>query len=507
MEPRPGAHVGEYVLHEPLGSGGFGHVWRARHRVWPERSVAVKFLHDPEQVAALHREARLMAGIEHPNITRALGVDLQADPPYLLMEDCPGESLRALLEREGPLPPARAAGLFAQLVSGLAQAHGQGIAHGDLKPENIIVGADDKLWITDFGLARARAQQMSLSLSMDLGSAQASPRLAGSLPYMAPEQRDGQQPDTATDVFTLGVLLFELLTGRRPQPGDALPAEGSLAVAFEGCYVTRSRRFASASDLAKLLKDQGRLPAEPKARTLPLPVKSPELAPCGPWSVPAEVEKRLQALEQNAGAARSLLLAVGTLVLVLATGGGLLLAESLSTEIWLVVAMIVAGGGLATWSSNSEHAHSLARKLDRLLARERGLRQRQLEVLRAREDLPRVRAAAEHIARDGGRYGWGQSTEALSGWRPWHPEPEPEAERTVVPERPAVPAQELAVVRVEETQTPVPSDQPKEREEAVSTPTPAPPARQQVSERPPLEQLLEEDAGKAGGASRRPLLE
>ena len=281
--------MGEYVLEEPLGQGGFATVWRAGHHAWPDRKVAAKLLHDPDRADLLRQEAECLTQLDHPGIAGAVGMDLDHDPPYLLVELHEGRTLRDLLRAEGPLPPSRAYPIFAQLAAALAHSHARGIAHGDLKPENVLIGPGGQLKLTDFGLGRIRAGEASLLLSGDLASlTQPQASLAGTLPYMAPEQRDGEPPCPRTDVFALGIVLHELLTGRRPQPGDDPREElaeppGWLAV-WERSFARRDRRFADAGELLEAL-------GAPQVTDGPVAAPLlPAVATAGPWSI-EEVER------------------------------------------------------------------------------------------------------------------------------------------------------------------------------------------------------------------------
>src|SRR5262245_42922682 len=137
-ELRAGMEVGEYVLVSPLGEGGFARVWLAQHKFWPERRVAAKIIRDRDQLDSLKTEARCLAGLSHPNIARAVWIDRENAPPYPLSELHEGETPRKILDK-GPLPAERVKKIFGQIVSALAASHEKGIAHGDLKPENVLV--------------------------------------------------------------------------------------------------------------------------------------------------------------------------------------------------------------------------------------------------------------------------------------------------------------------------------------------------------------------------------
>ncbi|MGN6727100.1 MAG: serine/threonine-protein kinase [Tepidisphaeraceae bacterium] len=258
---KAGDRISEYVLEEPLGSGAFGEVWRGRHHVWHAQQVAVKLPHDSEYIRQLQREGLAVQGLEHPNIVRAIGFDPYADPPYLISELVPGESLRAQLKR-GPLPVDRTIKVIREVLAGLAFAHGRGIVHRDIKPENILL---DRVTETDFGPAKLAdfgfGQQVQAgtsivySMSIDGPAAQ---RVAGTLDYMAPEQRAGALVDGRADLYAVGVVLFELLTGEKPAgtevPGDLNPAVPAyLNDVFRRAYTRLERRFPTADAFAAAL--------------------------------------------------------------------------------------------------------------------------------------------------------------------------------------------------------------------------------------------------------------
>ncbi|HBP21450.1 MAG TPA: hypothetical protein DEA08_27140, partial [Planctomycetes bacterium] len=252
-----GQRIGEYVLKGPLGEGGFATVWQASHHMWPERRVAAKLLKDADRAPLLKSEAEVLGQLEHAGIVQAIGLDLQHDPPYLLLELHEGRTLRGLM-RDTSLSPERTLAIFRQLVDALAHAHRRGVAHGDLKPENVLIDHADTVKLTDFGLGTQITSEASLMLSGKLNTVEDdAPHLAGTIPYMAPEQREGQAPDPTSDVFSLGILLHEMLTGRRPQPGDD-PREGLrdppawLAV-WERCFTRRDKRLRDAGEVARAM--------------------------------------------------------------------------------------------------------------------------------------------------------------------------------------------------------------------------------------------------------------
>jgi len=223
-----GTRLGPYEVIAAIGAGGMGEVYRARDaRIG--RDVAVKVLRDriaadPTAKARFEREARAAGSLSHPNIVTLFDVGFEGEIPYLVTEWVAGESLRARLRR-GPIPQPEAIELALQVARGLAAAHQRGVVHRDLKPENLLVDADGRVKILDFGLAHfsdARAEGDLPTLSE--AALTRAGDLLGTPGYMAPEQVRGAPVDLRADLFALGVLLFEMLVGRHPFPGDR-PAE------------------------------------------------------------------------------------------------------------------------------------------------------------------------------------------------------------------------------------------------------------------------------------------
>jgi eukaryotic-like serine/threonine-protein kinase len=211
--------LGKYRVLERLGRGGMGEVYVAEDTSLGRR-VALKVLR-PEVAGAadrrerFQREARAVAALNHPNIVTLYSVEEEEGELFLTMELVQGQSLRALL-RDGPLALPRALALTAQVCEGLCTAHAAGILHRDLKPDNLIVGPDDRLKILDFGLAKL-LNPLSTAAEVD---ALSTPGLAlGTVGYMAPEQALGRPVDARADVFSLGVVLYQMLTGRPPFEG------------------------------------------------------------------------------------------------------------------------------------------------------------------------------------------------------------------------------------------------------------------------------------------------
>jgi eukaryotic-like serine/threonine-protein kinase len=212
--------AGRFRVERLLGVGGMGAVYLVRHEVL-QRQVALKLLHrellsDLGMMARFQLEARAASRIEHPCVTRVHDFGHSEDGiPYLVMEYAPGPTLAAALDEDGALSVHRALELLAQIAEGLAAAHAVDVLHRDLKPGNIVVQAGDRVKILDFGLAKIVGADAPPSLSTQ-------GFLFGTPEYMSPEQVAGAKLDARTDLYSLGVLAFLLLTGREPFEGAAL---------------------------------------------------------------------------------------------------------------------------------------------------------------------------------------------------------------------------------------------------------------------------------------------
>ena len=207
--------AGRYELEELVGSGGMSSVYRALDRLL-ERNVALKILHphygdDAEYVERFRREARAVAQLSHPNIVTVIDRGEADGQQFIVFEYIDGESLKQLVDRNGPLPARRAIELGLQVADALAFAHQAGLVHRDVKPQNVLVTEDGEAKVTDFGIAR--------SLDVEHGVTQTGTVL-GTSNYLSPEQARGQTVTPATDVYSLGVVLYELLTGDVPFPGE-----------------------------------------------------------------------------------------------------------------------------------------------------------------------------------------------------------------------------------------------------------------------------------------------
>ncbi|WP_375758792.1 protein kinase [Corallococcus exercitus] len=202
-----------YRILERLAAGGMGIVYRGE-RLEVGKAVAIKFLHawaaqDEDFRKRFQVEARAMSRLTHPCCVSVIDFGVDQDSPYMVMDFVTGETLRGLL-RDGALPLGRALAAVRQVLAGLAHAHGQGIIHRDIKPENILVthavGLGEQVRILDFGIAKLRDEVTGITAGMMLGTPA----------YMAPEQIHGEPVGPPADLYATGVLLFELLTGRKP---------------------------------------------------------------------------------------------------------------------------------------------------------------------------------------------------------------------------------------------------------------------------------------------------
>ncbi len=204
-----------YELEELVGTGGMSSVYRAHDRLL-DRKVALKILHqhysaDGDYVERFRREARSVAALSHPNIVTVIDRGAHEGRQFIVFEYVDGENLKRLIERRGQVPVALALELASQVALGLSFAHQQGLVHRDVKPQNVLLNGDGRAKVTDFGIAR--------SLDVQHGMTQTGTVL-GTSDYIAPEQAQGQHVDDHSDVYSLGVVLYELLTGEVPFPGE-----------------------------------------------------------------------------------------------------------------------------------------------------------------------------------------------------------------------------------------------------------------------------------------------
>ena len=226
MALSPGTRLGPYQIAAPLGAGGMSEVYRARDTRLG-RDIAVKVLPDavassPDRLARFEREAKAVASLNHPNIVTLHSIEEVAGTRFLTMELVEGRDLSTLVTPRG-LPLAQVLDLAIPLADALVAAHEKGIVHRDLKPSNVMVTHEERIKVLDFGLAKlaqaapdaenARAATMMSPIS-DTG------QVVGTAPYMSPEQIRGESMDARTDLFSFGILVYELSTGKRPFAGE-----------------------------------------------------------------------------------------------------------------------------------------------------------------------------------------------------------------------------------------------------------------------------------------------
>jgi serine/threonine-protein kinase len=219
---------GRYRIEAELGTGGMGAVYRAEHTLMRKR-VAVKILHPemtrlPEVVERFEREAMAAAHIEHPNVAAATDFGkLENGSFFLVLEYVEGDSLRDVLQ-DGPMDPRRVIHVAKQVVAALVRAHSLGIVHRDLKPENVMLvhrdGDPDFVKVLDFGIAKVPVGQISKEAGKQHKTLTKVGMVYGTPEYMAPEQALGQDVDARADLYALGVILYEMLVGRRPFEAD-----------------------------------------------------------------------------------------------------------------------------------------------------------------------------------------------------------------------------------------------------------------------------------------------
>jgi serine/threonine-protein kinase len=205
--------AGRYELEKLVGSGGMSNVFRAHDRLL-ERTVALKILHeqytrDDEYVERFRREARSVAQLAHPNIVTVIDRGEQDGRQYIVFEFVEGENLKDLVAR-GPVPVPEAVQLALQVAHALAFAHERGLVHRDVKPQNVLLNDEGRAMVTDFGIAR----------SLDVHGVTQTGTVLGTSDYIAPEQARGHKVDPKTDIYSLGAVLYELLTGEVPFSGD-----------------------------------------------------------------------------------------------------------------------------------------------------------------------------------------------------------------------------------------------------------------------------------------------
>ncbi len=320
----------QFRILEKIGSGGMGSVYKAEQ---PDmrRFVAVKILHPrylsrPDLVSRFRREARAMSHLQHPNTAKVyLYGQLEDGACYFVMEYLAGKNLAQTVRSEGPMPPDRAVAVMGQVCGALAEAHAQGIVHRDLKPENIFLtnlgGIADYPKVLDFGLAKVTEREMrpgSLILTQE-------GMVFGTPEFMSPEQARGEKLDGRSDIYSLGVIMYELLTGKLPfdaaqpmefiqkhikeppmpmskrAPGRQFPP--SLEAVIDKALAKRPQdRYQSANELAQALRDSIARPlSQPPPPAMPsspppqqAPIVQAPAQPVAAYAQPAAAQMSVQ---------------------------------------------------------------------------------------------------------------------------------------------------------------------------------------------------------------------
>ena len=266
MSIAPGAQIGRYEVIEPIGAGGMGEVYRA-HDSRLRRDVALKTIPegvtgDASRRARFEREARALAALNHPNILNVYDAETSGPVAYIVTELVTGRPLR------GKLPVADAIDAARQIARGLAAAHSAGVIHRDLKPDNVLRTRDGHLKIVDFGLAKMRERSDGLTAGGETLTLHTQPGMAaGTAGYMSPEQVRGEEVDGRSDIFNIGLVLYEMLSGERafratssiemlhailkdapPPLADSIPA-GLQQIVRRCLEKDAENRFQSAADL------------------------------------------------------------------------------------------------------------------------------------------------------------------------------------------------------------------------------------------------------------------
>src|SRR3954466_15772995 len=205
---------GRYRLDAQIGAGGMSTVYRAFDQTL-ERQVAIKLLHrqiadDPDQLERFRREARAVAQLSHPHIVTVIDAGEEEGRPYIVFEYVQGETLKELIKREGPLDVDEAVAYAIEIARALGYAHSRNIVHRDVKPQNVLIDDEGSAKITDFGIAR----------TLDEEGLTADGRVLGTTDYVSPEQAMGHEVTGQSDLYSLGIVLSEVLTGDVPFKGD-----------------------------------------------------------------------------------------------------------------------------------------------------------------------------------------------------------------------------------------------------------------------------------------------
>jgi serine/threonine-protein kinase len=298
-----------YLILEQLGKGGMAIVYRARDTML-ERSVAVKVLResysrDPAFLDRFRQEAKAAANLSHPNIVTVHDFGLDNGQLFIVMEYVPGKDLKTLIKQRGRFTPEEAVPLLIQACAGIGYAHRAGLVHCDVKPQNMLVTPDMRLKVTDFGIARALST---------IHPEEQSEVIWGSPQYFSPEQASGAAPSPASDVYSLGIIMYEMLTGSLPFHADTAGELARLHIEAEPVPIVEmlpsippaleqiltkvlskepSQRYRTADQLGRVLLNFGNAKAAPAlsltpeavtestslptTRPVPAPVPGPEI--------------------------------------------------------------------------------------------------------------------------------------------------------------------------------------------------------------------------------------
>lgn len=295
-----------YLILEQLGKGGMAIVYHARDTML-ERSVALKVLResysrDPAFLQRFRQEAKAAANLSHPNIVTVHDFGLDDGQLFIVMEYVPGTDLKTLIKQRGRFTPEEAVPLLIQACAGIGYAHRAGLVHCDVKPQNMLVTPDMRLKVTDFGIARALST---------IHPEEQSDVIWGSPQYFSPEQASGAAPSPASDVYSLGVIMYEMLTGSLPFHADTAAELAHLHIAAEPVPVAEmlpnispvleqiltkvlskepSQRYRTADQLGRVLLNFGNIKASPALSLTPEAVTMPTSLPSAntvPVAVPA----------------------------------------------------------------------------------------------------------------------------------------------------------------------------------------------------------------------------
>jgi eukaryotic-like serine/threonine-protein kinase len=292
-----------YLLLEQLGKGGMANVYHARDTML-ERSVAVKVLResysrDPAFMARFRQEAKAAANLSHPNIVTVHDFGLDKGQIFIVMEYVPGTDLKTLIKERGRFSPEEAVPLLIQACAGIGYAHRAGLVHCDVKPQNMLVTPDMRLKVADFGIARALST---------IHPEEQSDVIWGSPQYFSPEQAAGAAPSPASDVYSLGIIMYEMLTGSLPFHGGTAAELARLHIEAEPVPISEmlpdispvlekiqtkvlskepSQRYRTADQLGRVLLNFGNAKASPALALTPEAASAIASTPAAPGGSPA----------------------------------------------------------------------------------------------------------------------------------------------------------------------------------------------------------------------------